>query len=103
MAEASGNVQKAPVTKRGPKGVDLKAKIFLGETDKLDKDGKPTGEKVKFGAKNNPKREGTKAAERFTHYRDGMTVEKALEYMKPRHITRDADKKYIRIEAPAAA
>lgn len=96
MAEA-----KAAATKRGPKGIDLKAKIHMGETDKLDKDGKPTGEKVKYGAKNNPKRDGSKAAERFANYRDGMTVEKALESMKPRHITKDVAKGYITIEAPA--
>lgn len=99
MAEA----EKKVVAKRGPKGVDLKAKIYMGETDKLDKDGKPTGEKVKYGAKNCPKREGSKAAERFGHYRDGMTVEKALEHgMKPRHLTKDAAKGYIRIENPPA-
>lgn len=101
MAEAAA--KKAPA-KRGPKGVDLKAKVFMGETDKLDKDGKPTGEKVKYGAKNNPKREGSKAAERFGHYRDGITVEKLLENgVKPRHITKDVAKGYIRIENPPAA
>ena len=49
-------------------GHKLSAVITLG----TDKEG------VKFGPKNNPKREGSASAGRFANYRDGMTIEKAL-------------------------
>lgn len=96
-APAAKDTKAAPAAKTGRtlKDIALDQKIALG----VDSESKP------YGAKNNPKREGTKAAERFESYKNGMTVAKAIEAgMKPRHIRRDAEHGYITLSGgtPAA-
>lgn len=59
-------------------GYGMKSVITLGQSKMKDKDGKETGELVKLGPKNNPKRAGTASATRFALYKDGMTIEKAI-------------------------
>lgn len=83
-----------PAVKRGPRDVDPTSKIKLG----IDKDGKAF-----HATNNNPKREGTKAAERFALYKNGMTVAQAMEVgVKPRHLTKDVAKGFVTIESKAA-
>lgn len=53
----------------------------------------------KYGSTNNPKREGTKAFEKFAKYADGMTVAQALEAGIPgSSIYYDLDHGYISVE-----
>jgi hypothetical protein len=53
-----------------------------------------------YGKKNNPKRKGSKSAERFEKYRDGMTVESALKAgLVAGDIHNDTAKGYIKLAA----
>lgn len=86
---------KAPAP-RGPKDMDVKSTIHFGR--KTDPE---TKVETAYGPKNNPKRDGTKAADRFALYKEGMTVEKALAAgVKARHIRRDSAKGFIEVRAP---
>lgn len=101
MAEATTTAATAAEKKkgapRGPRGIPMDAKIKLG-VQTIKEEGKPD-KTVPYGAKNNPKREGTKAATRFETYKNGMTVEAALKAgHKPRHILKDKAKGYILTE-----
>jgi len=104
MAEAKKTEAKAPKEKKEKEkkvaGFATSAVITLGESDELDKEGKPTGSKVKYGAKNNPKRGAS--AERFAKYKDGMTIQKALDAgLTGADIAHDLKKKFISIKAAA--
>lgn len=106
MADKAAAAAPAKGAPKGPRGIPLDAKIHLGEQT-VKEEGKPD-RKVPYGAKNNPKRAGTKAAARFETYKNGMTVEAALKAgHKPRHVVKDQKKGYIVVSggtpAPAAA
>lgn len=62
-AAPEGAAKATPIGVRGPKGVALTAKITLL-------------------TKTNPKRQGSKAYEVFSKYRDGMTVQEFLDEAK---------------------
>jgi hypothetical protein len=60
-------------------------------------------EGVPYGPEHNPKRAGSAAADRFSLYRDGMTVGAALEAgVGMGDVTWDVSKGFITIEAPSA-
>ena len=65
---------------------------------KTDKDGKH------YGPKNNPKREGSSASERFAKYREGMTVKAAKEAgITASDVRYDSDHGYIEVRVPTPA
>lgn len=99
-AAAAPAAAKPAAGPRGPKGIPLDGKIRFGSHAVKDDKGVETT--VHYGPKHNPKRDGTKAAARFSNYKDGMTVAKALEFSKPRHITKDVGKGFISIEGGTA-
>lgn len=70
MTSENTTATKEPTAKTEPKAPKYAptAKITMGK----DKEGKA------YGADNNPKRAGSKSAERFASYTNGMTVEAAL-------------------------
>ncbi len=69
MTKENKNAGAAPENKTPkPSKYANDTKISMG----ADKEGK------KFGKDNNPKRQGSKSADRFAKYTDGMTVESAL-------------------------
>jgi len=54
---------------RSIRGFSPDAKMYFGENE----------EGLKFGPKNNPRREGSKVAENFAKLKDGMTLRKVRE------------------------
>lgn len=85
---------KAPVEKTPRKlsGHNPKSTIHFG----ADKEGK------KYGASNNPKREGSASADRFNMYKEGMTIEQALTAgVKTTDILWDLKKGFITVKAVA--
>lgn len=93
--EAAAPAAKKQGAPRGPRGIPLDAKIAFG-VQKVAAEGDKPAKEIPYGPKNNPKREGTKAAARFDLYKAGMTVAKAIEAgMKSRHIIKDVKKGYI--------
>ena len=86
--EAKTAEPKAPKTPRANK-------FEAGQVITLltDKEGK------KYGADNNPKREGTASADRFSKYKDGITVEQALAAgVKSADLDWDSKKGFISIK-----
>lgn len=85
---------KKPAEKK--EGTPRAAKKYTGEmkiTLLTDKDDKP------YGPKNNPKREGSKSADRFALYKNGMTVDQFVAagglYAD---VVYDVDKKFISVK-----
>lgn len=59
---------------------------------------------IKILVDKNPKREGSKASERFAYYKDGMTVKAAKEAgVTASDIAYDSEHKFILVTEPAAA
>ena len=92
-AAGAADAGKAPKEPKAPKdtlgGFKLDAKITL----LCDEEGKP------YGAENNPKRVGSKSAERFAFYTNDMTVEEASKAgVQAADFQYDVNKKYIRIQ-----
>lgn len=59
---------------------------------------------IKLLVDKNPKREGSKAAERFASYKDGMTVKQAKDAgLTAADLSYDAEHNYISVTEPAAA
>lgn len=57
-------------------------------------------EDVPFGPDNNPKRKGSKAADQFAKYRDGMTIAEAYEAgLTTAELTYDVEHNYITVVA----
>lgn len=84
-------------TKRAPPVREPKYKPSSIITLLADKDGNP------FGPENNPKREGSKAGDRFKLYRNGMTVEAAIAAGLTRaDIDFDVQKKFIAVTEASA-
>jgi len=81
--------QTGKAEKKAPRsGLDKTKKI------ELQKD----GEGNKFGKENNPKRAGSASAERFALYKDGMTVEEALNAgVTSTDINHDVGKGFIKL------
>lgn len=81
--------EKKEPTKRAPAFAE-DAKIVMQN----DKEGNA------YGGKNNPKRKGSKSAERFAQIKNGMTVKKALETdYTTADMANDVSKGYIKVEA----
>lgn len=96
--EASASNKPAKVKSDAPEGPKLPRGITETQVIRLqsDKDGK------QYGAENNPKRPGSKAAVRFALYKDGMTVRQALEAgLDPGDLAYDSNKQFIVLEAAA--
>jgi len=85
---------KAPVEKT-PRKLSVhnpKSTIHFG----ADKEGQ------KYGASNNPKRDGSASADRFNMYKEGMTIEQALTAgVKTTDISWDLKKGFITVKAVA--
>jgi hypothetical protein len=87
-ANTAPAADKAPEAPALVAGFKRDAKITL----LTDKDGKP------YGKDHNPKRAGTKSAERFAVYKNGMTVDQALEGgLTSPDIKNDVEKKFIKV------
>lgn len=99
-APASGDAAPAAekgTTKRQPPVREPKYKNDSIITLLADKDGNP------YGKDNNPKRAGSKSAERFAFYTNGMTVEQAIAAGLTRgDLDFDMQKNFISIAAPKA-
>lgn len=73
--------------------LDAHAIIHMGQ----DEAGTP------FGSKNNPKRQGTASYDRFAKYKEGISVQKALEAgVTPADIRHDLKKGFISLEEKSA-
>lgn len=92
-AKEKKTAEKKPRVRKSVGKFALDARITFG----TDKEGKPYGAKS-----NNPKREGSKSAERFALYRSNMTVQQALDAGVSRSdILYDAQHNYISVAAAA--
>jgi len=95
-APASEATTEKGTTKRKPPVREPKYKNESIITLLADKDGNP------YGAENNPKRAGSKSAERFALYTNGMTVEQAIAAGLTRgDLEFDVQKNFIAIKNPA--
>ena len=108
-AAAANGEPKAPKTPKTPKeptekkiaGLSVATKITFGvapDTTEKDKEGKETvvPGKPYDGNKNNPKRAGSKSAERFALYKKNMTIAQALEAgVTAADIANDLEHKFI--------
>lgn len=77
-------------------GFSRNARIYFGEYETED------GGLTKYGPKNNPRREGSKVGDQFSKFKDGMTIQKALDSgLTSGDIRRNLKKGFIRCEEAA--